>query len=85
MEQTRQEYLIRYLEYLCNTNVTSQKLGESVKHVTHFLEHVESINRKGYQQYKQSYASDMALAPGSSDCVLDFLSFLGVGYSRKKR
>lgn len=85
MEQTRQEYLIRYLEYLCNANVTSQKLGASMKYVAHFLEHAESINRKGYQLYRQNFASDMALAPGSSDCVLDFLSFLGVGYSRKKR
>lgn len=85
MEQTRQEYLIRYLEYLCNANVTSRKLGESMKYVAHFLEHAESISRKGYQQYRLNFASDMALAPGYSDCVLDFLTFLGVGYNRKKR
>ena len=85
MEQTRQEYLIRYLEYLCNANVTSRKLGESMKYVAHFLEHAESISRKGYQQYRLNFASDMALAPRYSDCVLDFLTFLGVGYNRKKR
>jgi site-specific recombinase XerC len=82
MEQTRQEYLIRYLEYLCNANVTSRKLGESMKYVAHFLEHAESISRKGYQQYRQSFASDMALAPGYSDCVLDLLGHGSIDTTR---
>lgn len=85
MEQERQGYLIKYLDYLCTTGIQSQKLGETVKHVTHFLDHVETLNRKGYMKYRHQFAADMSRQFSSLDCVLDFLNFMGVGYKRKKR
>lgn len=56
-----------------------------MKYVAHFLEHVETINRRGYMKYKLEFGFDIARNNHWLGCILDYLTFMGVGYNRKKR
>ena len=85
MDQARQDSLFKYLKYLGDTHASNIKVGNSVKYVTHFLEHAESLSRKGYMKYKAGNGEGMARNYPWNDCILDYLSFVGVGYNRKKR
>lgn len=85
MDQARQDSLFKYLKYLGESHATSIKIGNSVKYVAHFLEHTESLSRKGYMKYKSDNGEGMSRNYPWNDCILDYLSFIGVGYNRKKR
>lgn len=85
MDQARQDSLFKYLKYLGDTHASSVKIGNSVKYITHFLEHAETLSRKGYMRYKADNGEGMSRNYPWNDCILDYLSFMGVGYNRKRR
>lgn len=85
MDQARQDSLLKYLKYLTDSRANYQKIGESVKYVAHFLEHVETVSRRGYMKYKLEFGCGIARHKPWLDCILDYLTFMGVGYNRKKR
>lgn len=85
MDTGRQNNYTDYLGYLSSCGATYRKIGLAAKYVLIFLEEAEEISRRGYQRYKRAHASELSTMPGATDAILDFLSFIGVGYSRAKR
>ena len=85
MDTDRQNNYTGYLGYLSSSGATYRKIGLAAKYVLIFLEEADEISRRGYRRYKQAHASELSTMPGATDAILDFLSFIGVGYSRAKR
>lgn len=85
MDTDRQNNYTSYLGYLSSSGTTYRKIGLAAKYVLTFLEEADEISRRGYQRYKRAHASELSIMPGATDAILDFLSFIGVGYSRAKR
>lgn len=85
MDTDRQNNYTGYLGYLSSCGATYRKIGLAAKYVLIFLEKADEISRRGYRRYKQAHASELSTMPGATDAILDFLSFIGVGYSRAKR
>ena len=85
MDTDRQNNYTSYLGHLSSSGTTYRKIGLAAKYVLIFLEEAEEISRRGYQRYKRAHASELSTMPGATDAILDFLSFIGVGYSRAKR
>lgn len=71
MDQARQDSLFKYLKYLGESHATSIKIGNVVKYVTHFLEHTESLSRKGYMKYKSDNGEGMSRNYPWNDCILE--------------
>lgn len=69
MDQARQDSLFKYLRYMTDSHANYQKIGESVKYVTHFLEHVETVNRRGYMRYKIEFGCGIARHNPWLDCI----------------
>ena len=80
MDTGRQNNYTGYLGYLSSCGATYRKIGLAAKYVLIFLEEADEISRRGYQRYKQAHASELSTMPGATDAILDFLSFIGVGY-----
>lgn len=85
MDTDRQNNYTSYLGHLSSSGTTYRKIGLAAKYVLIFLEEADEISRRGYQRYKKAHASELSTMPGATDAILDFLSFIGVGYSRAKR
>lgn len=86
MEENRKDIFLKYINYLCDNNGRSfEYTGKYVKYVRDFLENAVSINRKGYNLYKKTNAYMFAQCPLTKDAICDFLSFIGVGYQKKKQ
>lgn len=85
MLEERQKYLVEYLGYLCANHSEYRKIGTATKWVTHFLENATELNKKGYRHYMDSYAAELANANGAKDAILEFLSFMGIGYRKIRR
>lgn len=82
MDTDRQNNYTSYLGHLSSSGTTYRKIGLAAKYVLIFLKEADEISRRGYRRYRQAHASELSTMPGATDAILDFLSFIGVGYSR---
>lgn len=72
MNVDRQKILVDYTSYLCSTGKSYANIGRYIKYVSLFLEKAESVNRRGYQDYKRKNADMLAQHPVMFDAISDF-------------
>lgn len=87
MDDLRRVKLTDYIIYLTKSHQTNNTIGRYLKAVTLFLENADSINIRGYRKFKKEFMSDMLVGRDpdiAESAILDFLSFNGVGYHRRK-
>ena len=84
MNEERLNILNDYIKNMYDNEVPFAYIGRYIKHVQHFLDNCESINKKGYRIYKKRYAC-MFVENSVSVAICDFLNFNGVGYSKKNK
>ena len=85
MNVDRQKILVDYTSYLCSTGKSYANIGRYIKYVSLFLEKAESVNRRGYQDYKRKNADMLAQHPVMFDAICDLLSYLKIGYGRREK
>lgn len=85
MEADRSKYLADYIAYLMSGHVPTITIGVRIKECTHFLEHAESVDRRGYLRYKERYASEIEFLKYKPDGVLEMLALIGRGFRKAKK
>lgn len=86
MDDNRKELFFKYIHYLYDSNEMSYEYtGRYIKYVRDFLESGVPINRKGYLLFKNTHAYIFTQFPLMKEAICDFLSFFGVGYSKKMK
>lgn len=85
MDNNRQHILTNYISYLYTTGRSYDTIGKHIKYVADFLESTEEVNRRGYLSYKRKNADVMARYPLMCSAICDLLSYLKIGYGRRKK
>lgn len=81
--EERKNMWMEYSIYL-STLHASYDVGYRLHAAYFFLTKAVTVNKYGYRAFLSMYAETLARDPKLKDGVLDFLSYFGIGYGRKK-
>lgn len=86
MDSEKQLLFNNYITYLYSSRGKSYEyIGRYIKIVKSYLESDVSLNRTGYKRFMQDNAVSIAEEPLTKGALCEFLDFIGVRYSRKKK
>ena len=81
----RQQYLLSWIQNLDSSTLDYSTKGRYICHVYHFLCNAETVNRTGYYHFMKSEYYETLGRRGRNEAILQFLSFIGKGFSRKNK
>lgn len=85
MDDQRQVIFNRYINHIYTSGKSYDYIGRYIKSVKSFLDSNYMINKSGYCKYIRENASIIIDEPLTRNALCEFLDFVGVGYSRKKK
>lgn len=84
MKKDRIVIHIDWINSLYSRNLSYSTIGKYIKYGREFLEHCDTVTRKGYVYYKKNNPQ-VQIDPLAVNAICDILAFIGVGYRRKKK
>ena len=81
----KQQTYLRYIRHLSETKDNYNYVGRAAVVVGKFLDGVSNIGKREYRRFCKENAEFLVWNPPARQHILDFLSFCGVGFERKKQ
>lgn len=79
----KKDFFYKYSESILTSNKTFRVKTEYLRHVQSYINSCSEYNKKTYKEYINSHLSDRLYDKYQKESILDFLSFIGVGFRKK--
>lgn len=79
----KKDIFFKYSEYILTSDKTFRLKTEYLRHVQSYINSTSEYNKKTYKEYINNHLSDRLYDRYQKESILDFLSFMGVGFRKK--